>query len=168
MQHGLRMAHISVMKKTTVWADMVFHPNGKNGFKTLTLKTNGHEKGRVTTCLTAKGKWCGETICCAQKSTIMNENWMNKRWLWWTEKILFRIHWRNLSWVNYDCYLKVSVQDSLKKNRVNVDLVPKNVPHKSNTLMYVSHISNNLMYLQICTAGGHQVSQFFNRPNVET
>ena len=24
MQHGLRMAHISVMKKTTVWVDMVF------------------------------------------------------------------------------------------------------------------------------------------------
>ena len=29
MQHGLRMAHISVMKKTTVWADMVFDPMEK-------------------------------------------------------------------------------------------------------------------------------------------
>ena len=49
MQHGLRMAHISVMKKTTVWAHMVFDPM-KNGPKTLTLKTNGHAKGHVTTC----------------------------------------------------------------------------------------------------------------------
>ena len=56
-----------------------FRSNGKNGPKTLTLKTNGHGQDRVTTCLTAEGKCCGETICCAQKSKIMNENWMNKR-----------------------------------------------------------------------------------------
>ena len=56
-----------------------FPSNGKNGPKTLPLKTTGHEKGRVTTYLTAKGKCCGETICCAQKSKIIKENWMNKR-----------------------------------------------------------------------------------------
>ena len=58
---------------------MVFDTMEKNGPKTLTLKTTRHEKSRVITCLTAKGKCCGETIRCAQKSTIMNENWMNKR-----------------------------------------------------------------------------------------
>ena len=42
-----------------------FRSNGKNGPKTLSLKTTGHEKGRVTTYLTAKGKCCGETICCS-------------------------------------------------------------------------------------------------------
>ena len=136
-----------------------FWYNGKNGPKTITLKTTGHEKSRVITCLTAKEKCCGKTICCAQKSKIINENWMNKRWLWWTEKILCRIHWRNLSWVNYDCYLEVSVQYSLKKNWVNVDLVPEKC---------ITYIFNNPMYLHICMVGGHQVSKFFNRPNVET
>ena len=58
---------------------MVFDTMGKNGPKTLTLKTTRHEKSRVITCLTAKEKCCGKTICCAQKSKIMNENWMNKR-----------------------------------------------------------------------------------------
>ena len=70
MQHGLRMAHISVMKKTTVWMDMVFDTMEKMDPK---------EKSRVITCLTAKEKYCGKTICYAQKSKIMDGNWMNKR-----------------------------------------------------------------------------------------
>ena len=56
-----------------------------------------------------------------------------------------------------DCYLGGSVQDSLKKKRIDVTLVSEHC------IRYIRTPD-----LQICMVGGHQMSEFFRRLNVET
>lgn len=48
-------SHIIAMDETPVWCDMVSETTiDATGKKTITLKTTGHEKSRVSVCLAAK------------------------------------------------------------------------------------------------------------------
>ena len=56
-----------------------------------------------------------------------------------------------------DCYLGGPVQDSLKKKRIDVTLVPEHC------IRYIRTPD-----LRIRMVGGHQMSEFFRRQNVGT
>ena len=56
MQWAYTLSYVIAMDETPVWADMVSVTTIENtGTKDVPLKTSGHEKVRVTVCLTARG-----------------------------------------------------------------------------------------------------------------
>ena len=55
MKHPYDVANITAMDETPVWSDMVSGTKvDATGKKTVSVKTTGHEKSRVSVCLTAK------------------------------------------------------------------------------------------------------------------
>ena len=54
-QNGYNPCNIIAMDETPIWSDMVSETTvDTTGKKTITLKTTGHEKSRVSVCLAAK------------------------------------------------------------------------------------------------------------------
>ena len=54
-KHEYSLSDIIAMDETPVWCDMVSETTiDATGKKTITLKTTGHEKARVSVCLAAK------------------------------------------------------------------------------------------------------------------
>ena len=54
-QHSFKAENIIAMDETAVWADMISDTTVHvRGAKTITMKSTGHEKNRVSICLTAK------------------------------------------------------------------------------------------------------------------
>ena len=55
MEHDFELGNIIAIDETPVWADMVSNTTlEKTGTKTVTMKSSGHEKCRVSVCLSAR------------------------------------------------------------------------------------------------------------------
>ena len=53
-RHSFKAVNILAIDKTAVWADMVSNTTvNDKGAKTINMKSTGHDKVRVTVCLTA-------------------------------------------------------------------------------------------------------------------
>lgn len=53
--HNYQASQIIAMDETPVWSDMVSQTTvDASGKKTITIKSTGHEKSRVSVCLAAK------------------------------------------------------------------------------------------------------------------
>ena len=146
LQHNYKLEDIYAMDETPVWSDMVSNSTvEKVGAKTVTMKSTGHEKSRVSVCLTAKGdgvklkpfivfkgakrdvealnkEFHGKCVVASSENGWMNTPLTNN----WVEKVLgsFSFRQRFLAWDTYECHLEESVTTSLRKKKIDVALIP--------------------------------------------
>ena len=88
MQWAYTLSHVITMDETPVWADLVSGTTiEKTGTKDVPLKTSGHEKVRVTVCLTARALHEEFKSQCSISSS--GNGWMNEELtLRWVKEIL--------------------------------------------------------------------------------
>lgn len=146
LQHNYSMNNIYAMDETPVWLDMVSSTTIEStGSKTVTLKSTGHEKSRVSVCLTAKAN--GEKLKpfivfkgakreveklnkefsgkCVVASSV--NGWMDTELTSeWIDKVLgtFSFGKRLLAWDTYSCHIEDSASKSLKNKNIDAVLVP--------------------------------------------
>ena len=134
------------MDETPVWCDMISETTiDKTGKKSITLKTTGHEKARVSVCLAAKADGTKpkpmvvfkgpkrEVAALSQefkhKAVVAtSENaWMNTELTQvWINSVLgeFLFNRRLLAWDSYECDIEDSANESLKAKKVDRFIVP--------------------------------------------
>lgn len=146
LQHNYTFENIYAMDETPVWSDMVSSSTvDKTGSKTVTLKSTGHEKSRVSVCLTAQGsgkkmkpfivfkeakrdveklnkEFHGKCVVASSSNGWMNSELTIK----WIEEVLgsFSFARRLLAWDTYECHIEDSTTNSLKNKKFDVVLVP--------------------------------------------
>ena len=145
-KHNYSPGNIIAMDETPVWADMVSDTTvDKTGARTITMKTTGHEKCRVSVCLTAKAdgsklkpfivfknakrdtKALNEEF--KTKCVIVNSSngWMNDDLtLEYTKTVLgtFSFGRRFLAWDSYECHMDSKVAASLKSSKIDQVIIP--------------------------------------------
>ena len=139
-------SNIIAMDETPVWSDMISDTTvHKTGDKTVTMKTTGHEKLRVSVCLTAKADGTKlkpfivfkgakreskalndefKTRCVVASSS---NGWMNTELtLEYTKKVLgsFSFGKRFLAWDSYECHMESSVAAALKSSNIDQVIIP--------------------------------------------
>eukprot|EP00794_Sanderia_malayensis_P013386 gene13386-14759_t len=141
-----RFNDIIAFDKTPVWADMVSSTTvDVTGSKTISLKTTGHEKCRVTVGLAAKGdgvklkpfivfKGAKQETEAMKKEfqhkcvvATSSNGWMDTDLtLTWINSVLgqFSFHRRLLAWDTYECHLMPAFQDSLKSKKIDTAMIP--------------------------------------------
>ena len=141
MQWAYTLSHVIAMDETPVWADMVSGTTiEKTGTKDVPLKTSGHEKVKVTVCLTARGN--GRKLnpfivftAAKRESKALHEEfksqcsisssgngWMNEELtLRWVKEILgrFSFNKRLLAWDTYECHMTDNVKQELKDYKID-------------------------------------------------
>ena len=146
LQHNYALNNIYAMDETPVWCDMVSTSTvDKTGSKNVHLKSTGHEKSRVTVCLTAKAsgekmkpfivfkgakrevealnkEFSGKCVVASSPNGWMNSELTSK----WINNVLgtFSFGRRLLAWDTYTCHIDDSASDSLKRKNIDVALVP--------------------------------------------
>ena len=139
-------ADMIAFDETPIWADMISNTTvDVTGKKTITLKSTGHEKLRVTVGLAAKGdgtklkpiivfkgnirqvqslqkEFQSKCMIASTKNGWMDTNLTNA----WTNSVLGQFHFRRrlLAWDTYECHLQPSVQASLKAKKIDTALIP--------------------------------------------
>ena len=135
MEHSLELGNIIAMDETPVWADMVSNTTlEKTGTKTVTMKSTGHEKCRVSVCLSARadGSKMKPFIVVKGAKREVNEmakefkskciiasssnGWMNNDLTHnYIDAVLgaFSFRRRLFAWDTYECHLAPSVVQSL-------------------------------------------------------
>ena len=117
----------------------------KTGKKSITLKTTGHEKARVSVCLAAKADGTKlkpmvifkgakrEVAALSQefkhKAVVATSDnaWMNTELTQvWINSVLgaFSFNRRLLAWDSYECHIEDSANESLKAKKVDRVIVP--------------------------------------------
>ena len=139
-------SQIIAMDETPVWSDMVSETTIDSiGKKTITMKTTGHEKSRVSVCLAARadGTKLKPMVVfkgAKRETTAMNKEfrrhavvassanaWMNTELTHvWIESVLGSIAFarRLLAWDSFECHMEESVARSLKSKRIDVAIIP--------------------------------------------
>ena len=134
------------MDETPVWSDMVSDTTvDKTGARTITMKSTGHEKYRVSVCLTAKtdGSKLKPFIVFknAKRETkaLIEEfktrcvivspsnGWMNDDLtMEYTKKFLgtFSFGRRLLAWDSCECHMNSKVAASLKSSKIDQVIIP--------------------------------------------
>lgn len=138
--------NIIAMDETPVWTDMVSETTvDTTGAKTVTLKTTGHEKSRVSVCLAAKAdgtklkpmivfkgakrelaalrqEYKGQAYIASSANAWMTTELTNE----WVSHVLGSIAFdhRLLAWDSYECHMEDSVVQSLHSRKVDVVIVP--------------------------------------------
>ena len=145
-KHKYLASNIIAMDETAVWADMVANTTvDEIGTRSVALKTTGHEKVRVSVCLSAKadGTKLKPIIVfggAKRESKALNEEfksrcvvassknaWMNEELtLVWAEKVLgkFSFGRRLLSWDFFECHMMDSVKEAVKTSNSDLVIVP--------------------------------------------
>ena len=144
--HQYTPADVISMDETAVWCDMLSSTTvDKVGTKTISMKTTGHEKLKVSVCLAAKGDGTklkplivfkgavkesklldAEFKACCRVTSSSNA-WMNEELTeLWVDNILgsFSFRRRLLSWDTFSCHFTDKIKTKLSKNKVDVALVP--------------------------------------------
>ena len=146
MKYSYQPSDIIAFDKTPVWADTVSDTTvGVVGKKTVSMKTTGHEKCRVTTGLAAKSdgtklkpiivfKGAKREVEQLQKEyknkcfiATTTNGWMDTDLtLSWVNTVLgqFSFRRRLLAWDTYECHLMPVVQKSLKTKKIDAVFVP--------------------------------------------
>ena len=174
-KHKYLASNIIAMDETAVWADMV----ADIGTRSVSLKTTGHEKVRVSVCLSAKadGTKLKPMIVLVvqienQKLSLKNltvvvfvasskNAWMNEELtLVWVEKILrkFSFGRRLLSWDSFECHMMNSVKEAVKTSNSDLVIVPGGCTSIFKPLTYVgtnlskSSLVRNMItgWLKVC------------------
>ena len=117
----------------------------KTGTKDVPLKTSGHEKVRITVCLTARGdgrklkpfivfaaakresKALREEFKSQCSISSSGNGWMNEELtLRWVKEILgrFSFNKRLLAWDTYECHMTDNVKQRLKDYKIDSVLIP--------------------------------------------
>ena len=137
---------IIAMDETAVWQDMLSNTTvysvGKN---TISMKTTGHEKTKVSVCLTAKadGTKLKPFIVfpgAKRETKLLNEEfkskcvvasstngWMNEDLtLSWARNVLGRFSFtrRLLAWDSFKCHVMGTVKDELAESKIDTVIIP--------------------------------------------
>ena len=146
MKHNYELADIIAMDETPVWSDMVSCTTiERKGMKTITMKTTGHEKCRVTVCLSARAngtkmkpfivfkgakrevhelakEFKSKCIIASSSNGWMDNDLTNN----YINSVLgaFSFRRRMLTWDTYECHLTPSVIQSLRSKSIDVAVVP--------------------------------------------
>lgn len=145
-KHKYSHSNINAMDETPVWCDMVAETTiDAVGKKSITLKTTGHEKPRVSVCLAAKadGTKLKPMVVfkgAKRESAALNEEFKRRAvvatsvngWMdteltrTWINSVrgAFSFNRRLLAWDSNECHLEDSVTDSLKSNKIDRVIVP--------------------------------------------
>ena len=145
MKHPFKASDIIAMDETPIWADMVSDTTVDiTGKKTVTVKTTGPEKSRVSVCLAAKAdgtklppfivfKSANREVAAMDKEfkgyhiASSPNAWMNTALTHsWINKVLgiFSFTRRYLVWDSYECHIEDSVKFSLNAKNIDVSIVP--------------------------------------------
>lgn len=144
--HAFATSNIVAMDETPVWMDMVATSTvAKTGAKDIPLKTTGHEKTRVSVCLTMKADGTKMKpfivfIGAKREAKALDEEfkrhcrvastangWMNEELtLRYIEEILGRFAFgrRLLVWDSYECHITDSVNTKLREMKFERAIVP--------------------------------------------
>ena len=146
LKYSYQPADIIAFDETPIWADMVSDTTvDVVGKKTVSMKTTGHEKCRVTVGLAAKGDGTklkpfivfkgGKRDVEKMKKEYGNRciiasstnGWMDTDLtVSWTNTVLgqFNFKRRLLAWDTYECHLMPVVGASLKAKKIDTVLIP--------------------------------------------
>ena len=145
MKQPFKASDNIAMDETPIWADMVSNTTvDVTGGKTVTVKTTGHEKSRVSVCLAAKAdgtklppfivfKGAKREVAALDKEfkgchiASSPNAWMNTELTHeWINKVLgtFSFTQRYLVWDSYECHIEDSVKSSLKAKKIDVSIIP--------------------------------------------
>jgi len=137
---------ILAMDETAVWADMTAPTTvSQRGEREIMLKSTGHEKVRISVCLTAKADgsklkpfivFGGAKRECKELNTefknkcvvVSSKNaWMNEELtLHYVQTVLgkFSFNRRLLAWDSFECHMMDSVKQELSKGRIENVIIP--------------------------------------------
>ena len=133
---------------TPIWVDMISNTTiDVCGKRTITMKSTGHEKLRVTgvvakgdraklkpivvfkgkprECQALQKEFHGKCMIASTKNGWMNTNLT----LAWANSVLgqFSFRRRLLAWDTYECHLHPTVQSSLKAKKIDTAIIPEAV-----------------------------------------
>ena len=145
-KHNYQLSDIIAFDETTIWADMVSETTvDVTGTKTISMKTTGHEKCRVTVGLAAKGdgtKFKPFIVLKGGKRDVEKLKkefgskcvvaWSVNGWMdtdltiHWTNTVLgyFSFNRRLLAWDTFEYHMVPTVTSSLKSKKVDSVLIP--------------------------------------------
>ena len=144
--HLYHPSNVISMDETAVWADMLSGTTiDRVGSKTVSLKTTGHEKVRVSVCLAARAdgsklkpmivfkgavretkklndEFKGKCVIASSVNAWMNEPLTIE----WIDNVLgkFSFARRFLTWDSFACHITDSVKKNLTRNNVDVVIIP--------------------------------------------
>ena len=146
MRCNFKASQIYAMDETPVWQDMVGTTTvSKVGRQDVVLKSTGHEKARVSVCLTARTdgtKFKPFIVFKGAKREVATLNqefrgkcilassengWMNTPLtLEWVQKVLgsFSFNQRLLAWDSYECHMEQTVSKDLKAKKIELLVIP--------------------------------------------
>ena len=140
--HNYQPRNIIAMDETPVWSDMVSQTTvDECGKKTITMKSTGHEKSRVSVCLAAKAdgtklipmivfqgtvretkalseEFKGKAVIASSPNAWMNTELTHV----WVDKVLgtFPFQRRFLAWDSYECHIEDTVKKSLTTKKMTL------------------------------------------------
>lgn len=134
------------MDETPVWCDMISETTvNKSGIKTVTLKTTGHEKSRISVVLAAQADGTKLKPMVAFKGAkrevaALNQElkgraavatsanvWMGSELtIVWINSVLgsFSLNRRLLAWDSYECHIEDTFTEVLTSKKINHVIVP--------------------------------------------
>ena len=134
------------MDETPVWCDMLSETTvDVTGKKSITLKSTGHEKARVSVCLAAKAdgtklkpmvvfKGAKQEVAALKQEfqhravvASSANGWMDTELTKiWVDSVLgsFAFTRRLLAWDSYECHMEDSITESLKSKKIDRVIVP--------------------------------------------
>lgn len=145
-KHKYRPSDIIAMDETPVWCDTISETTvDTTGKKSITLKSTGHEKARVSVCLATKADGTklkpmvvfkgGKREVSALKQEFQNRavvatsanRWMDTELTQvWIDSVVgaFAFNRRLLAWDSYECHMEDKITESLKSKKVDRVIVP--------------------------------------------
>ena len=139
IKHNYAPCNIIAMDETPVWCDMISETTvDKSGIKTVTLKTTGQDKSRVSVVLAAKAdgtKLKPMVVFKGAKREVAALNqefkgravvatsanaWMDSELtIVWINSVLgsFSFNRRLLAWDSYKCHIEDTITEDVKENR---------------------------------------------------
>ncbi|PFX15674.1 Pogo transposable element with KRAB domain [Stylophora pistillata] len=145
-KHKYKPSDISAMDETPVWCDVLSETTvDATGKKSITLKSTGHEKARVSVCLAAKADGTklkpmvvfkgAKREVPALKQKFQHRvvvAWSANGWMdteltkIWVDSVLgsFSFNQRLFAWDSYECDMEDSITDSLKSEKIDRVILP--------------------------------------------
>ena len=146
IKHNYAACNITAMDETPVWCDMISETTvDKSGKKTVTLKTTGHEKSRVSVVLAAKAdgtKLKPMVVFKEAKREVaaLNQEFKGREVVatsanaWMDSELTiagsnsvlgsFSLNRRLLAWDSYECHIEGTVTEALKSKKIDCIIVP--------------------------------------------
>ncbi len=142
---NIQPANIIAMDETAVWFDMIGNSTvNARGARSVSVKTTGHEKARVTVALAAKADGTKLKPFIVFKGAVRDvkamqnipgviissskNGWFNDDLtIEWLQKVVGKFHFgsRLLAWDSYRCHISVATKAELKKGyQVTMAVIP--------------------------------------------